>query len=367
MSLLLLKSRPLVVIPELAVRLGLNEAMLLQQIQYWLTETTSGVEYDGSRWIYNTVEEWKNQFPFFSESTIKRAFTNLKKQGVLRIEQINKSNHDRTNYYAINYGHHLLTEEVNMTQSNGDNLSNRTVQNDLIDKRKLKPSNSSKYAVLNGSKWPDLTENTTEITSESTTETDHSSQNSNESSDQPKNDFLTRYPDAVIYSPNFQKWGTADDLKCAQWLFTRKCEVFEEMGLQAPKAPNLTEWANDIRLMSTIDGRSHKEICQLYKRITQDDFWKKNIQCPQKLREQWDNVTLRLADEEKVAIDTVERDETFRLLYSTGWKPKNRIQELSAIQARKSGLGRMNEVAGLAAWRGIWKQVAEQVAKEAQQ
>ncbi|HEK0556828.1 TPA: replication protein, partial [Proteus mirabilis] len=118
MSLLLLKSRPLVVIPELAVRLGLNEAMLLQQIQYWLTETTSGVEYDGSRWIYNTVEEWKNQFPFFSESTIKRAFTNLKKQGVLRIEQINKSNHDRTNYYAINYDHHLLTDEVNMTQSN---------------------------------------------------------------------------------------------------------------------------------------------------------------------------------------------------------------------------------------------------------
>ncbi|HDS8432531.1 TPA: replication protein, partial [Proteus mirabilis] len=47
MSLLLLKSRPLVVIPELAVHLGLNEAMLLQQIQYWLTETTSGVEYDG--------------------------------------------------------------------------------------------------------------------------------------------------------------------------------------------------------------------------------------------------------------------------------------------------------------------------------
>ncbi|HGN0483780.1 TPA: replication protein, partial [Proteus mirabilis] len=165
MSLLLLKSRPLVVIPELAVRLGLNEAMLLQQIQYWLTETTSGVEYDGSRWIYNTVEEWKNQFPFFSESTIKRAFTNLKKQGVLRIEQINKSNHDRTNYYAINYDHHLLTDEVNMTQSNGDNSSDRTVQNDLIDKRKLKPSNSAKCAVLNGSKWPDLTENTTEITS----------------------------------------------------------------------------------------------------------------------------------------------------------------------------------------------------------
>lgn len=45
-------------------------------------------------------------------------------------------------------------------------------------------------------------------------------------------------------------------------------------------------------------------------------------------------------------------------------KPKNKIQELAAIQAKKNGLGRMNEVAGLAAWRGIWQQVAEQVAQE---
>ena len=40
-----------------------------------------------------------------------------------------------------------LTDGVNMTQSNSDNTSNRAVQNDLIDKRKLKPSNSSKCAV----------------------------------------------------------------------------------------------------------------------------------------------------------------------------------------------------------------------------
>lgn len=163
---LLLKSHPLVVIPELAVRIGLNEAMLLQQIQYWLTETTSGVEYDGSRWIYNTIEEWKKQFPFFSESTIKRAFNSLKELGILRIEQINKSNHDRTNYYAINYGHQLLIEEVNMTPSSNDIQSNRVVQNDPIETGKLNSSSSSECTVLNRSKWPDLTETTTEITTE---------------------------------------------------------------------------------------------------------------------------------------------------------------------------------------------------------
>ncbi len=82
MSLLLLKSRPLVVIPELAVRLGFKmRRCCYSKIQYWLTETTSGVEYDGSRWIYNTVEEWKNQFPFSLNQRLNVLFTNLEKAG----------------------------------------------------------------------------------------------------------------------------------------------------------------------------------------------------------------------------------------------------------------------------------------------
>ncbi|WP_272540135.1 hypothetical protein [Providencia sp. PROV191] len=129
-SLLLLKTRPQIVIPELAVRLGLNEALLLQQVQYWLSETSSGVDHDGRRWVYNTIEEWREQFPYFSESTIKRAFNNLKKLGVLNIEQINKRTHDRTNYYSINYEHALLSDEVKLNPSNSSAEASRTGQND---------------------------------------------------------------------------------------------------------------------------------------------------------------------------------------------------------------------------------------------
>ncbi|MEX5731809.1 hypothetical protein [Providencia hangzhouensis] len=38
------------------------------------------------------------------------------------------------------------------------------------------------------------------------------------------------------------------------------------------------------------DGRTHKEICQFYKRVSQDAFWKKNVQCPKTLRTQWDDL-----------------------------------------------------------------------------
>jgi hypothetical protein len=53
------------------------------------------------RWIYNTTEQWLEQFPFWSVHA--EAHSPLKSLGVLKIEQLNKSQRDMTNYYTINY------------------------------------------------------------------------------------------------------------------------------------------------------------------------------------------------------------------------------------------------------------------------
>ena len=112
---LLMPSRPIVINPDLAYSIGLNEAIALQQVNYWLKETTSGLERDGVRWIYNTNEQWLEQFPFWSESTLKRTFTRLKNLGVLKVEQLNKSQRDMTNYYTINY-ENALFHQVKMNR-----------------------------------------------------------------------------------------------------------------------------------------------------------------------------------------------------------------------------------------------------------
>ncbi|WP_210523478.1 conserved phage C-terminal domain-containing protein [Pantoea ananatis] len=157
---LLLKVKPLVVSPELASRIGLNEAIVLQQICYWLEDTTSGVEYDGKRWVYNTIEEWTEQFPFWSEKTVKRALTSLKSRGLIYVEQLKKTQHDRTNYYAINHANPLLTDGDKMTPSIRSNCPVRKGQSVPMDKANMSPSI--------GSTCPDLTENTTENTTEIT-------------------------------------------------------------------------------------------------------------------------------------------------------------------------------------------------------
>ncbi|HAX8532640.1 TPA: transcriptional regulator [Escherichia coli] len=166
---LLMPSRPIVINPDLAYSIGLNEAIALQQVNYWLKETTSGLERDGVRWIYNTTEQWLEQFPFWSESTLKRTFTRLKSLGVLKIEQLNKSQRDMTNYYTINYESELL-DEVKVTKSNGSKRAAPSGQNDTMEEVNVKRSTRSKRTTLIGSKRPDdPTENTTEITTENKT------------------------------------------------------------------------------------------------------------------------------------------------------------------------------------------------------
>lgn len=163
---LLMPSRPIVINPDLAYSIGLNEAIALQQVNYWLKETTSGLERDGVRWIYNTNEQWLEQFPFWSESTLKRTFTRLKNLGVLKVEQLNKSQRDMTNYYTINYESELL-DEVKVTKSKSSKCALPSGQNEPMEEVKVKCSIGSKRTALIRSNCTDvLTENTTENTTD---------------------------------------------------------------------------------------------------------------------------------------------------------------------------------------------------------
>ena len=60
MSNLLIQEVPLMVLPTLATKIGLNEAMFLQQLHYWIDRSKH--EMEGHRWIYNTIEDWCNPF-----------------------------------------------------------------------------------------------------------------------------------------------------------------------------------------------------------------------------------------------------------------------------------------------------------------
>ncbi|WP_104210425.1 replication protein [Pectobacterium brasiliense] len=112
------------------------------------------------------------------------------------------------------------------------------------------------------------------------------SENSNESPDTPPKKLPVVRPDAAIQSGN--KWGTSDDLRCAEWMFNAVLNI-----APSAKKPQFAGWANDIRLMRERDGRTHRDMCSLFKWATQDSFWCGNVLCPATLREKWDKLDIK--------------------------------------------------------------------------
>ena len=98
----LIDEPPLLVTPTAIMLFGVDEAIFLQQLHYWLRH--AGKERDDRLWIYNTFDDWHTQFPWWSVRTIQRIVEKLRKSGVvLTSTRYNAHKSDRTLWYSIDY------------------------------------------------------------------------------------------------------------------------------------------------------------------------------------------------------------------------------------------------------------------------
>jgi len=155
MSNLLIDEYPLQVSPTLATKIGLNEAIVLQQIHYWIetykktadADTIAKHFHNNMWWIYNTYEKWQEQFPFWCLRTIKTIIKSLENKDLLIVGKFNKFGYDRTKWYTINY---KVLEILENTHS--ANLALSKVQ--MLHEQKCKSCTTNTI---------DYTETTTEI------------------------------------------------------------------------------------------------------------------------------------------------------------------------------------------------------------
>ncbi len=105
---------PLLVRPTLAALIGVNEAIFLNQIHYWLEQYQNDPKHrwEGRPWIFNSAADWRKQFPFWSSDTIKRLTKRLRKLGLIETRQFDKRSWKMHLYYTINYSRvqDLITE-----------------------------------------------------------------------------------------------------------------------------------------------------------------------------------------------------------------------------------------------------------------
>lgn len=106
----------------------------IQQIHYWLTgkEQRQQDYIDGHYWVYNTYEQWQEQFPFWSIMTIRRTFTKLENMSLLIVGNYNTAGFDKTKQYSINYAalNNLVSTSVQNEHIVCSNWHNGSVQNE---------------------------------------------------------------------------------------------------------------------------------------------------------------------------------------------------------------------------------------------
>lgn len=105
MNKLLIDDHPIQVLPKLAVEIGLNEAIFVQQLHYWINGR-SGKFIQGKKWVYNTYKDWEEQFPFWSNATVRRVINSCEKQEmIITSSAYNRAGFDKTKWYTVNYEH----------------------------------------------------------------------------------------------------------------------------------------------------------------------------------------------------------------------------------------------------------------------
>lgn len=124
-SSLLIKEPPLSVLPSLAVKIGLDEAIVLQQLHYWLTNSKNEgrVDENGEKWVYNTYAQWReDNFPFWSEDKIQRIFLSLEKKGLIISRQLDAKRRDMTKFYRLAWDEICALDDSFLRPSNTANL-----------------------------------------------------------------------------------------------------------------------------------------------------------------------------------------------------------------------------------------------------
>lgn len=105
MSKLLLDEYPLLLLPSLAKAIGLYEAIIIQQLHYWMCNPKMGKFVDGVHWIKNSTEQWQqDNFPFMSLNTVRRTFAELRRRELILVRSdLNFTHTDRTLWYSVHY------------------------------------------------------------------------------------------------------------------------------------------------------------------------------------------------------------------------------------------------------------------------
>lgn len=107
--------------PELAIKYGLTEAVILGYIEFWIKQNEAHGRKEnfknGRWWMFNPVAKFSEDMPYLTSNQVRRALERLEREGAILVEKnFNKLGRDRTRWFTLGDG---ISHLANLP--NGDN------------------------------------------------------------------------------------------------------------------------------------------------------------------------------------------------------------------------------------------------------
>lgn len=124
---------------KIAEKLGMVEAVLLHNIQFWVEKSKANNKhfYQDRFWTYNSAKAFAELFPYLSEQQISRALKRLTDEGWLLKDNFNNNPFDRTNWYSLSDKYYDEFMPENREKNREINNENYINQNQNADKSNL--------------------------------------------------------------------------------------------------------------------------------------------------------------------------------------------------------------------------------------
>ena len=136
---------------EIAQDYGIETAIILKHLYFWIEKNKANDDnyFEGKYWTYNSVKAFSDLFPYMTEKKIRSTLIKMEEQGLLITGNFNKSQYDRTKWYALtDKAYSILlkrdfhfTKKENGSSSEGEPIpdintdnkpDNNTVSNDTV-------------------------------------------------------------------------------------------------------------------------------------------------------------------------------------------------------------------------------------------
>lgn len=100
---------------SVACEYGVNEAVILQNIYYWVDKNAANRRHfhDGRYWTYNSADAFAEIFPYFTKNQIQYTLKKLREHDLILVGNYNKQAFDRTKWYALTDKAYELFGQVN--------------------------------------------------------------------------------------------------------------------------------------------------------------------------------------------------------------------------------------------------------------